>query len=130
MCVGFWVIISLSHLSSTLQNRPKARRGRAGQERCVLDLKSVSLRRESVCSTLDTLQPAASGRGCCTRKPLPGVVRVIEIFQQLGRSAPPISPFQQKRDAGAEEDERPDPMGVDVDHAHAREQEHDATDQK
>ena len=30
-----------------------------------------------------------------------------------------MPPFKQKRDAGADEDERPDPTGVDVDHAHA-----------
>jgi len=39
-----------------------------------------------------------------------------------------IEPFQHKGNADADENEPPDPMRVDVDHAHFREQEHDATD--
>ena len=59
-----------------------------------------------------------------------GVVSVIAILRQLGRRTLRIDPFQQKGDAGADENERPDPMRVDVDHAHSREQEHETTDQK
>ena len=52
------------------------------------------------------------------------------MLRHLGRSTLRIQPFQQKRDADSDENERPDPTGVNVDHAHAREQKHDATDQK
>jgi hypothetical protein len=41
-----------------------------------------------------------------------------------------MQPFPQKRDADADEKDWPDPMRVDVDHAHGRKQNHDATDQK
>ncbi len=41
-----------------------------------------------------------------------------------------IPPFQQKRDAGTDENEWPDPKRVDVNDAPTCEQEHDASDQK
>ena len=41
-----------------------------------------------------------------------------------------MQPLQQKRYADADEKDWPDPMRVYGDHAHAREQKHDATDQK
>ncbi|MGB9236096.1 MAG: hypothetical protein WCC04_16935 [Terriglobales bacterium] len=44
---------------------------------------------------------------------------------------PAVRPFQQKRDAGADEKDWPDPEGVSAwDHTHAGEQEHDAANQK
>ena len=48
----------------------------------------------------------------------------------LGRSTLRIEPFQQKRDADADENGRPDPTGVDVDYARSREQEHGASNQE
>ena len=42
----------------------------------------------------------------------------MEIFQQLGHRTLLIQRFQQKRDAGADENEWPDPMSAHVDHAH------------
>ena len=51
-------------------------------------------------------------------------------FSKLRRRTLRIPPFQQKRDAHADENEWPDPRGVDMDHVQAREQEHEATDQK
>jgi hypothetical protein len=54
----------------------------------------------------------------------------MAIFQQLGRGTLPIQPFQQKRDADADEKDWPDPTRVDVDHALACKQKHNATDQK
>lgn len=54
----------------------------------------------------------------------------IEISRQLRRRVPRVEPFQQKRDADADENERPDPTRADVDRAHVREQECGATDHK
>ncbi len=58
------------------------------------------------------------------------IMSEMAILRQLGRRTLRIDPFQQKGDAGADENERPDPMRIDVDHAHSREQEHETTDQK
>jgi hypothetical protein len=55
---------------------------------------------------------------------------VMGMLHQLGGRTLRIQPFQQKRDANADENERPDPTGVDVDHVHTREQQHNSTDQK
>jgi hypothetical protein len=72
---------------------------------CGVPFGSTAMRRRNNCLPGDfTHNPVMSDMG---------------IFQQLGRRTLPIPPFQQKRDAGADEDERPDPTGVDVDHAHA-----------
>jgi len=43
----------------------------------------------------------------------------MAIVQQLGRRTLPIQPFQQKRDADADEKDWPDPMRVDVNPARA-----------
>lgn len=51
-------------------------------------------------------------------------------LRQLRRRSLRIEPFQHKGNADAEENKRPDPMRVDGDHPHSREQEHETTDQK
>ena len=52
------------------------------------------------------------------------------LLRQLGPRTLRTKPFQQKRDANADDNERPDPVRVDVNHVHSRQQEHDATEQK
>jgi hypothetical protein len=62
--------------------------------------------------------------------PIGGILSVGAILCQLERRTLRIKRFQQKRDPDADQNERPKPTRVDVGHAHSREQEHDAVDQK
>src|SRR5215469_3055652 len=57
-------------------------------------------------------------------------VSEIRMYRQLRRRPLRIEPFQQKRDADADEDEGPDASRADMDCAQVREQKRGATDQK
>ena len=52
------------------------------------------------------------------------------ILRKLGHRTLRIAPFQQKCDPGADENERPNPTRIDVNHAHSPEQEHSASNHK
>ena len=67
----------------------------------------------------------------CARKLLDTADIVREaMFQQLEHRPFRIAPLQQKRDADADQNERPHPTDADVIRANAREQENTAADQE
>ena len=57
-----------------------------------------------------------------------GSMSVMGMLRRLGRRMLGIKEFQQECDTDANENGRPDPMCVDVDHVPRREQKHNSAD--
>ena len=77
-----------------------------------------------------TVENKAISQLCAFSSPKTMPMSVMAMLRQLGRGTLRAAPFQQKHDDDTDDNERPDPSRVDVEHTHSREQEHDTTDQK
>ena len=101
----------------------------AGLHRLAKDRNDSRSHHKSLCLSglryVGAVPPIISTRNCreqalALKTPVAESMSVMAIFQQLGRRTLPIKPFQEKRDADADDKDWPDPMGVETwDHTHA-----------